>query len=120
MTSEQFKLLGTLPGLYYARDYIQSEIDRIESQFGTGTKKLGRPLGAKNKPKDESIQVKTEQKYDSLGRRIAKRTESPDKAKKMSNIMKKHWANMTPEQKEARRKKMTAAIRKSWKVRKTA
>jgi len=126
MTPEQFKLLGTLPGLYYARDQIQSQINMIElSILGskiTGTKKRGRPLGSKNKSQIE-IQEPEVQRYDSIGRRITKVSKpkkdvDPKKSKLMSQKMKEMWANMSPEDRAKRRAKMDRGVKKAWKARK--
>jgi len=98
MTPEQFKLLGTLPGLYYARDQIQNQIDMIEQSI------LGKPE-SKKLGRSSKVQVENS-------------VEISNSSKLRSQKMKEHWANMSPEDRQKRREKMNKALRKSHKIRK--
>ena len=112
LTPDQFKLLGTLPGLYYARDTIQQQIDAIELQFANPKQKRGRP--SKVKAQIESQEV---EKLDSIGRRIVKqKVNNTERSQKM----KEYWANMPEDQKIKRRRKMGIALRKAHAAKKAA
>lgn len=96
MNQEIFKLMSLLPGLYYQKERIEEEIRNIEILISNN--------GVKPK--------------------ISKKREPTKKEKQnyrnASNGMKKYWASLTPEQREAKKRKMRLGLRKVLKVKKAA
>lgn len=83
MNPDNFKLLGMLPGLYYARDQINAQIETIEQLFN-------------QTPKLPSRKMKTKPDYSSQMKKVWKSMTPEQKAerkKKMIAGLRKFHAN---------------------------